>query len=333
MKKNRAKKIITWIVVPLMAAIFLLDIATVVIGNGYAKKFMPVSSSEFIADCDDKIHFLNVANSDSMLIESNGHFALIDAGEGNNNPRRKSEFKGYEDVLINYIKKVTADENGLCHLDFILGTHAHYDHIGSFHSLINDSSVVIDKAYFKEYNPAIDKDYEVESWKLGEVYSEIISDLKNKNVEIINDIPSEAFDFGDFQIQFFNTENPECAIGKGENGASIGTLITKGNKKAFLAADITKSTGIEQIVAPLVGKVDLLKAGHHGYYGSSSAEFLRSLSPEMIIITNQLGKVYPNVKWNFTMVAKAPFYATYDHNGIIADFTDNGEIILTDNIH
>lgn len=333
MKKNRAKKIITWIVVPFMAAIFILDIATVVIGNGYSKAYMPVPFEEHGISCDDKIHFLNVANSDAMLLESNGHFALIDAGEGNNNPRRKSEAKGYEDVVIDYIKKVASDENGIAQLDFIVGTHAHYDHIGSFHALINDPSIVISKAYFKEYDPKIDKTYEVEGWKLGEIYAQIIDDLTKKNVEIINNIPSEAFSFEDFNVQFFNTVNPECAIGRGENGASLGALVSKGEKKAFLAADITKSTGIEQLVAPLVGEIDLLKAGHHGYFGSSSADFLRALSPKMIIITNQLGKVYPNVKWNFTMVAKAPFYATFDHNGIIAEFTDSGNIILEDNIH
>lgn len=333
MKKNRAKKIATWIVVPLMAAIFLLDIATIVIGNGYSKDYYPVPYEEYAVRCDDKIHFLNVANSDAILIESNGHFALIDAGEGNNNPRRKSEAKGYEDVVIDYVKKITSDENGTAHLDFIVGTHMHYDHIGSFHSLINDPSISVSRAYFKEYDPAIDKKYEVESWKLGELYNEIIDDLKKKNVETISDIPQEKFVFGDFEIQFFNAVNQECAKGKGENGASIGTLITKGGKRAFLAADITKSTGIEQVVAPQIGKIDLLKAGHHGYFGSSSADFLRAVSPEMIIVTNQAGKVYPNVKWNFTMVAKAPFFGTYDHNGIIACFTDSGEIILQDNIH
>ena len=72
---------------------------------------------------------------------------------------------------------------------------------------------------------------------------------------------------------------------------------------------------------------------HHGYYGSSSKSFLGKLKPEIIIITNQLGKVYPNVKWNFTMSAKAPFFATYDSNGIIATFTDDGKILMTDNIH
>ena len=65
----------------------------------------------------------------------------------------------------------------------------------------------------------------------------------------------------------------------------------------------------------------------------SSAKFLKQLSLEVAIVTNQLGKVYPNVKWNLTMIAKVPFFATYDHYGIIASFTDDGRIVLTDRIH
>ena len=82
-----------------------------------------------------------------------------------------------------------------------------------------------------------------------------------------------------------------------------------------------------------IGDVDLLKIGHHGYFGSSSASFLRKLKPEIAIVTNQLGKIYPNVKWNLTMISKVSLYATYDNNGIIASFTDSGDIVLTKNIH
>ncbi len=87
MDKKKVKKIATWIIVPLMAAIFLLDIATVAIGNNYCRRY-PVNQENFLYESgDDRIHFLNTANSDSILIESNGKFALIDSGEGNNNPR------------------------------------------------------------------------------------------------------------------------------------------------------------------------------------------------------------------------------------------------------
>ena len=60
--------------------------------------------------------------------------------------------------------------------------------------------------------------------------------------------------------------------------------------------------------------------------------FLKVLKPEITIATNYIGKIYPNVKWNLTMVAKVPIYATAHRNGIIATFTDNDEIVLTEKI-
>lgn len=332
MKKINAKKIATWIIVPLMAAIFILDIATIVIGNKHCKRYAFTEETFDYSYGDDRIHFLNTANSDSVLIESNGMFALIDAGEGNNNPRRKTEYKGYESEVIEYIKKVCKTENGI-HLDFILGTHCHYDHIGSFEALISDPEITIGKAYFKEFRPEIAKGYEVDRWLIGETYNNIIDALNQRSVPVISDLSEEPFGFGDFTLQFYNTVTPDALEGKGENASSIGIKVSKKGKSAFLAADITKSTGLEDIVADSVGDVDILKAGHHGYYGSSSSGFLGKLKPEIIIVTNQLGKVYPNVKWNFTMKAKVPFYATYDNNGIIANFDDNGEIVFTNNIH
>ena len=333
MNKNKAKKIVTWIIVPLMIAIFLLDIATVIIGNSHCRRFA-VSQERFdYSHGDDRIHFLNTANSDSILIESNGMFALVDAGEGNNNPRRKTEYKGYEQEVADYIKKVCKKENGKAHLDFILATHYHYDHIGSFGRIINDDEITIGKAYFKKFNPDITKEYEIVRWEIDKTYDDIISSLTAKSVPVISNLPDEEFVFGDFTLQFYNTVTPTELSGKGENASSVGVKIRKGEKTAFLAADITESTGLEELLAPQIGNVDLLKIGHHGYYGSSSRDFLRILSPEIAIVTNQLGKVYPNVKWNLTMSAKVPFYATYDNNGIIATITDDGEILLTNNIH
>jgi len=333
MKKTKAKKIATWIIVPLMMAIFLLDIATVIIGNVYCRRYSVTAETFDYKNGDDRIHFLNTANSDSILVESNGKFALIDAGEGNDNPRRKTEYKGYEQEVIDYVKKVCKKENGEIYLDFILGTHYHYDHIGSYPALLNDTEISIGKAYFKEFKPIIAKDYEIESWEIGETYQQIIDKLNSRNVEIISNLPAEPFEFGDFTIQFYNTVTPDELAGKGENASSVGVKITKGEQSAFLAGDITASTGLEKLLAESIGDIDLLKIGHHGYYGSSSRDFLKTLSPEIAIVTNQLGKVYPNVKWNLTMSAKVPFYATYDNNGVIATFADSGDFILTNNIH
>ena len=60
--------------------------------------------------------------------------------------------------------------------------------------------------------------------------------------------------------------------------------------------------------------------------------FLKKLKPKIAIVTNYLGKIYPNVKWNLTVVAKVPIYSCVNRNGIIAAFTDDGRIVLTENI-
>ena len=331
MTSAKKKKIATWIIVPLMLLIFLWDIASVVLGNLYTSR-VRITPETFDGQYVDRIHFLNTANSDAILLESDGRFALIDSGEGSHNPRRKGKYQGFEDVVIAYIKKVAVDKSGQVHLDFILGTHDHYDHIGCFHAILQDPEIQIDKAYFKKYDPRVDKKLD-KNWRLKDIYDQILDDLQKRNIPCIQDLPAEPFPFGNFTLQFFNTVTPESLFGEGENAASIGTKVTKGNRSAFLAADITRTTGLTKLLEDQIGHVDVLKVGHHGYYGSGSFSWLRKLSPEIAVVTNRLGKIYPNEKWMLIFYAHLPIFATVENDGVIVSFTDSDELILTNHIH
>lgn len=331
-KKKLAKVIATWVVTSVMLSVFILDIIVVALGNKYVNE-IPVSNELFdYKNGDDRIHFLNTANSDCIILESNGKFALIDSGEGNENPRRKTEYKGYRDEVISYIKKVASDENGFVIFEFVLGTHIHYDHAGNFEAIFKDDKITAKKAFFKEFNEKVATELDANAWGNKETYQKIIKALKSKNIPVINDLPDNEFIFGDFTLRFINTRTPEEVFGKGENASSVGVIVKKGEKTAFLGADFTNDSGLEDIYADDIGDIDLLKIGHHGYYGSSSKNFLKALKPEITIVTNHIGKVYPNVKWNLTMVAKAPTFSTAHRNGIIATFTDSNQILLTQNI-
>ncbi len=331
-KKKLARVIATWIVTSVMLSVFVLDIIVVALGNKYVNE-IPISNESFNYEKgDDRIHFLDTANSDCIILESNGKFALIDSGEGNENPRRKTEYKGYRDEVISYIKKVASDENGYVNFEFVLGTHIHYDHAGNFEPIFKDKKITAKKAYFKKFNENVATEMEKGDWGNKATYEKIIKTLENKNITIISDLPDDEFNFGDFTLRFINTETPEEVYGKGENASSVGVIVKKGEKTGFLGADFTNDSGLEDIYADDIGDVDLLKIGHHGYYGSSSISFLKVLKPEITIVTNYIGKIYPNVKWNLTMVAKAPTFSTAHRNGIIATFTDNNKIVLTQNI-
>lgn len=331
-KKKLARVIATWVITGIMASVFILDIICVALANKYASS-IPVTQEDFtLKTGDDRIHFLNTANSDCIIIESNGHFALVDSGEGNNNPRRKTAYKGYETEVLQYIKKTCANENGKVYFDFIVATHMHYDHSGNFEKIINDADITIGKAFIKKYDGSKTSDIDSESWGNLDTYKKIIDALNKNKISVIHNIPQKNFDFEDFTVEFINAVTPESLKKAGENTNSIGIRLTKGEKVAFLGADFTNDAGFEMLYAKEIGDVDLLKIGHHGYFGSSSTGFLKELKPEIAICTNYIGKIYPNVKWNLTMVAKAPIYSTAHRNGIIATFTDSNEILLTENI-
>lgn len=329
-KKKLARKIATVIITFIMASVFLLDIYTLVLCNKYEKEYTFTDETFDLKNGNDRIHFLNTANSDCILIESNGHFALVDSGEGNRNPRKKTEYRGFRDDVINYLKKAATKSDGKVHLDFILGTHCHYDHYGNFEDIIKDDDIIINKAYFKVFDQSVGTDLESEGWGNSETYNKIMAALKEKNVETIHNLPDKEFMFGDFKVLFINTVTPEELKGNGENASSVGVKLTKGERTAFLAADFTANSGLEQYYGDSIGQVDLLKIGHHGYFGSSSRSFLKKLKPKIAIVTNYLGKIYPNVKWNLTVTAKVPIYSCVNRDGIIATFTDNGKIVLTE---
>ena len=331
-KKKLARVIATWVVTSVMLSVFILDIIVVALGNKYVNE-TPIAYESFdYKNGDDRIHFLNTANSDCIILESNGKFALIDSGEGNENPRRKTEYKGYRDEVISYIKKVASDENGFVNFDFILGTHIHYDHAGNFEAIFADEKISAKKAYFKKFNEQVATELDANDWGNKATYEKILKALESKNIPVISDLPDTEFTFGDFTLRFINTITPEELYEKGENASSVGVIVKKGEKTAFLSADFTNDSGLEDIYADDIDDIDLLKIGHHGDYGSSSKAFLKTLKPEITIVTNYIGKIYPNVKWNLTMVAKAPTFSTAHRNGIIATFTDNNEIILTQDI-
>ena len=328
-KKKFIRIFMTWLVTFVMTFVFTADIVVNALCNKYVDRYTVIEESDYNGVCDDRIHFLNTANSDCIMLESNGHFALIDSGEGNRNPRRKTEYKGYEDEVLAYIKEYAKTSDGTAHLDFILATHYHYDHAGNFTAIINDADISIAKAYCKPYAPEIATDMEREPWGNEQTYYEIIAALNNHGIPVISDLPDSEFAFGDFTVKFINTKTPAELAGKGENSNSVGVLIKKSGKTVFLAADITDDSGLEKIYADEIGDVDVLKIGHHGYFGSSSAAFLRKLKPEIAVVTNYLGKIYPNVKWNLTVIAKAPIFSTEHRDGFIISITDSGEFLFT----
>ena len=105
-----------------------------------ASQLQSVKADTISAGSGNRIHYINTkgaSGSDAIVLESNGHFALIDMGEDydfpdGSNPRypirvgttRQNDLV-LEDRLFRHLKHL-----GVKKFDFILGTHVHSDHIG-----------------------------------------------------------------------------------------------------------------------------------------------------------------------------------------------------------
>ncbi|MDE6413417.1 MAG: MBL fold metallo-hydrolase, partial [Eubacterium sp.] len=197
--------------------VLILIIIAGMISGGYFMMMNILVKSRFLSDSDfadisikneDAIYFLNTGSSDAIIIQSNGHYAMIDAAEDNDNPRGflALEYKGYEEEILAFLKKNFADKDGKVHLDFVLGTHAHSDHIGGFDTIMKDESIFADKAYLKEYHSENINDHEINDWDNQEVYDQMVDALNKKSIPIISEISSEPFTLGNFTLTILNTE-------------------------------------------------------------------------------------------------------------------------------
>lgn len=282
----------------------------------------------------DKIHFLNTGHSDCIILESDGHFAMVDAAEDTEYPADKPNLNlpGYEEQVVEYLLKNCRGKDGKVTLDFVMGTHAHSDHIGGFDTVILHPEIKTLKAYLKPYNEEQINDYERTRWDNREVYEQMVSALNATDTPIVPEFDNEQFMLGNFKITFLNGALKHRNRKLGENVNSVVTLVEKGGARVLLAGDMNYKDGDERRVSDKVGKVDILKVGHHGYLGSTSFYLAKKLKPEYAIVPNKGIAIYPDVRFKLKYVAKAEIIATADVNGVIAEIGDNGEIKIRKDI-
>ena len=233
-----------------------------------------------------KIHFMNTGSSDAIIIESNGHFGLVDTGNPYNDGTAYAVSNSTQSVqhVVNYLNSL-----GCKYLDFVVATHSHSDHIGGVPVIAGKFVNSNTKYYYKTYT-GTGEDTST-NWDNGGYYNRAISAMKNAGAsmqEVTNKTPTITL--GNFSIKLMNTETPrsnEMSGGKvsGENKNSIVQYVTfKGKHKTLLAADMEYED--EMDVANAIGSIEVLKVGHHSWDTSTSSSFISKLSPKVAIITN-----------------------------------------------
>lgn len=251
-------------------------------------------------DGPTRIHVLTTTGSaDAILLESRGVFAMIDGAEGVGAPDGKDPryplrsgvvpgWVGDTDWVLGYMSNHGVTSSNLA---FYLGTHAHSDHIDNADEIIRkfqpkvilspeySDAWITDKSRLWDNQWIYDNMMAAARWAQSAYGASIVQNIHDYNTHIT---------LGDMDVQIIPTDPDENYKKTGVRDANLIAYTAKVSAfghSAYLAADLEAGGGYEDRLAPIVGHVDMLKAGHHGLPTSNSTAFMKALSPSMIAQT------------------------------------------------
>lgn len=229
------------------------------------------------------ISMLDIGQGDAVLIQTGAKNILIDTGDDKYYEDGK---KGKENTqLLTELQKLKID-----HIDTLVMTHAHADHIGKADKVIAQYGV---KELVYNGIPSTSK-YFINALKAA----------KANGTQQVKVKAGDVLDFGNgvsFEIvspsQSLIDEDTAAIKAKKKvdvNNESVVGRLTFGNFAMLFTGDAEGP--VEKDMVASYGKklkCQVLKAGHHGSKTSSTAEFLKLVQPESVVmslgVNNQYG--------------------------------------------
>lgn len=264
------------------------------------------------ADDTVRVHVLPFSYNDAIIVECDGKFGMIDAGEDSDYPTGEDPryplrsgvvtSAGIEEEVADYLRALGVTEDNF---EFFIGTHPHSDHIGGADEVIYDfhpkniytpyydDSLITDPDFLFDSQYVYDHLVEAARWASGpEGYGATFVQYLGDEFDPPDADPSlvgePEFYLGSARVEIMNYSTRYRETGVPDaNYFSYGVLVEAANgRRAFFAGDINNyadgelPVGDEETLAQQLSDIDLLKMGHHGGGSSSSASFLRAvLSP------------------------------------------------------
>lgn len=237
------------------------------------------------------VHFLDVGQGDSILLESDDEFVLIDAGE-----------RDYGNEVLSYIEERGADE-----LKYVIATHPHSDHSGGLRTVIDGIDV--------ENFVTVDTECETYTW---------LKLLRRVDKNHINSIEAEPGDVYAFGGATLTVMAPLSVDPEDYNNCSVVTKAEYGGVSFLLTGDAERESEYEMLEAGEDLSADVLKCGHHGSSSSTSDKFLKAVNPSFAVVSCGEDNDYGHPHRETVRKLKAlncPLFRT-DESGTIVAYTD-----------
>lgn len=233
------------------------------------------------------VHYIDVGQADAALVVCDGHYMLIDGGNAADS-----------DLIYSYLQNQGAD-----HLDYMVATHAHEDHIGGLSGALNYATV--DTAL----SPVTSHD--------TKVFQNMLKYLAQQDKTLTVPQPGDAFSLGSASVEILGpvTEYTDT------NNTSIVLRIDYGQTSFLFTGDMEREAELDLVDSGAYLSATVLKAGHHGSDTSSSYPFLREVMPQYVVVSvgegNSYGHPSPDALSRFRDVG-AQVYRTDLQGTIIA---------------
>lgn len=291
-------------------------------GQGGGQSSDTAANSKAEAKGQLTISMLDIGQGDAVLIQTGAKNILIDTGDDKYYEDGK---KGKENTqLLTELQKLKID-----HIDTLVMTHAHADHIGKADKVIAQYGV---KKLVYNGIPSTSK-YFINALKAA----------KANGTQQVKVKAGDVLDFGNgvsFEIvspsQSLIDEDTASIKAKKKvdvNNESVVGRLTFGNFAMLFTGDAEGP--VEKDMVASYGKklkCQVLKAGHHGSKTSSTAEFLKLVQPESVVmslgVNNQYGHPHEALLNRLQKQGIKNIYRT-DANGTITIVSDGSSYSIT----
>ncbi|AZV59035.1 MBL fold metallo-hydrolase [Clostridium sp. AWRP] len=199
-----------------------------------------------------KVHYINVGQGDSELIQQGDKNMLIDTGTN-----------ASTDTLISYLQSQNIKK-----IDYLVLTHPHEDHIGGADAVINKFDIGT------IYMPKVTT--------TTKTFEDVMTAMKNKNLKATTPNPGDTFKLGEASCEILGPINSNK---EDLNTYSIVMKVTFGSNKFMFTGDAQASNEEDMINKGYDLSADVLKVGHHGSHTSTSENFLNKVNPKYAVIS------------------------------------------------
>ncbi len=204
-----------------------------------------------------KVEFFDVGQGDAILISKGGRQILIDGG-----PSGRIIMEKLGKSVPFWDRKI----------DIIIATHPDQDHIGGLPDVA------------KSYD--IGKVFESGAKSESKTYAAYENILKEREVEKIKAEYGIRIKLSEeIIVEILNPNSETINCGTDTNSKSVVTRLIYGKNSFLLTGDLPGDC--EEIISGInidIG-ADVLKVAHHGSKNSSTAEFLKKVSPKEAVIS------------------------------------------------